>query len=271
MIKNVIIFNQYINCSTASFSKLSNRDKLNLISIYILLVPISPLYILILQHILLIILWKIVFYRYNELYKCSLRVIVLLYTFYIASSLMTSSSQMISFCIPYKLKINTYIINIWNLIASNNSSLLINLCDINRYFYIELPFIITRSFLITINYLCLYNFILLITPVEQLIICFADSISKNSSHNNQVQDSILMILLSSELISILLTKIKHSNHCLKLRGFNRLQILSNFKYLIQLVLYKYQQLCINSIYNLIYTIYSRELLYYNPELWLIIY
>nr|YP_009314307.1 Hypothetical protein ORF_5 [Liagora harveyana]SCW22561.1 Hypothetical protein ORF_5 [Liagora harveyana] len=266
----MITFNQYIKYPTAGFSNLSNRYKLSLISIYIILLPVCPIHILLLQHIILMIIWNIEFKRYRILYRRWLQMVILVYIFYLTLAAITSSSQMVSFCIPYKVQIVTCTINICNSLASNNFIMSFNLFNIDRYLHVDLPLLITRGFLVIINYLSLYNFIMLITPTEQLMISLAHLIQTKNRINSKVQDSIIIILFSYELISILQIKLKHSKNCLTLRGLTKVQIFSEFKSLIKLILYKYKQFCVSSIYNLTYVIYSRELLYYSPSLWLII-
>nr|YP_009314102.1 Hypothetical protein ORF_5 [Izziella formosana]SCW22356.1 Hypothetical protein ORF_5 [Izziella formosana] len=268
--KHVIIFNQYINHSINPCSQLSDRLKISLVILYIVLVPMCPIHILLIQHFLLILLWRTIFYKYKQLYKRWFHVTLLLYVLYLLSALITSSHQMISFCIPYQIKIHDHLKNIWSFIALNEASIQSYTVTINRYLYIDTPFLLTRSFLLVMNYLSIYNFIMLTIAPEKLIICLVLLMRNTNKDINKEYDSIVIILLSSELINMLMTKLNNTKGSLILRGSSRLQLFSNYNYLIQLIFCKYQQFYISSLDRLTHVIYSRELLDYSLNLWLII-
>nr|YP_009315128.1 hypothetical protein P8471_pgp125 [Titanophycus setchellii]SCW23583.1 conserved_ORF_5 [Titanophycus setchellii] len=263
----MIIFNQYIHFPVYWFSRLANYHKLILVSIYIILIPVSPLYMLVLHHILIILLWRLEFKPYPMLYRYWCRTSIILYCVYCAFGFMASTGQIITICIPYHIKINKYYINIGNLIAPQYLSISCNIYSIYRYFYIDIPLLLTRSYFVFLNYLSLYNFVILTTSPEQLIINLVNLVKNKSKI---MQESIIIVMLSSEIISILNSKLHNTQKCFILRGLNRLQLSSYCSYLLGLVMYKYKKLYITMINNSIYAIYSRELLLYDIDLWLVI-
>nr|YP_009314718.1 Hypothetical protein ORF_5 [Neoizziella asiatica]SCW23173.1 Hypothetical protein ORF_5 [Neoizziella asiatica] len=266
----MIIFNQYIKVPIYWFSRLPHRYKLILISVYIILVPISPVYILLVNHILIILLWILEFKPYPILYRKWAYTIILLYIVYFVFALIISSNQMISICIPYNIKISSYFLNLWNVMILNKQSLYCNTYSIYKYFYLDIPFLLTRNYLLLLNYFNLYNFIKLTTSQEQLIVNLINLVQYNKHKWNPIQASIIIVLLSSEIISTLNSRLINTKNCFMLRGLNMSRVFIDSWYLIQLILYKYKKYIITIIHNTVYVIYSRELLVYDIDLWLLI-
>ncbi len=266
----MIIFNQNIHIPVYWFSRLANHHKLILISIYIVLVPICPVYILVIHHILIILLWTLEFKPYPIFYRQWFYTAILFYILYLAFAVITSSSQMISLCIPYTVKINKYFLNILNGIISKKTNIYSNVHSIYRYFHLDIPLLLTRNYLLLLNYFNLYNFIRLTTSHEQLIVNLVSLVQYNKYKLNKIQESIIIVMLSSEIISILTSKLSYTKNCLILRGFNAFIIFTYAFYLSQLILYKYKKFLIAIINNTVYIIYSRELLMYDIDLWLLV-
>nr|YP_009312876.1 Hypothetical protein ORF_5 [Helminthora furcellata]SCW21130.1 Hypothetical protein ORF_5 [Helminthora furcellata]SCW23990.1 Hypothetical protein ORF_5 [Helminthora furcellata] len=261
----MIICNQYINSPRYWLRQISNRYKLILITVYITVVPFCPVYILLLMHIILILLWTFVFKDYPALYKNWLFTLLFIYSLYFILALFTSSTVTINLCIPLSFKIYTNFIINWNSAIGNK--LYINCQSYNIHLY--LPFLLTRSYILIVNYFSIYNFIILTTSTEQLILNLIGLMTNKKFKISYSADSIFIVMLSSEVINLLTHKLSNTKTSITLRGLTSLQTLRSSYYLVYLVFEQYQKIYIEILYHLLYTIYSRELLFYRLDLWLI--
>nr|YP_009315739.1 Hypothetical protein ORF_5 [Trichogloeopsis pedicellata]SCW24397.1 Hypothetical protein ORF_5 [Trichogloeopsis pedicellata] len=264
----MVIFNQYLNLPASWLTRLSTRSKFIIISIYIILATFCSLRILIIQHILLIILWKLALEEYPIVYKRYYSTLLLIYFFYCICVITTPYCTSVSLQIPYSFQISIPLLSIWNYIVGYNSCIYCNVYNVYQYLYIYLPLLLTRSYLLFINYFSIYSFIIYTTSSEQIIINIV-SILLGTRYQKTCKDSIIVITLSSEFISILHNKFRYTQTTLLLRGITQLQAMSSIFYLSKLIFVQYKKICMILVNNMLYSVYSKELLYYNIYFWLI--
>nr|YP_009313898.1 Hypothetical protein ORF_5 [Hommersandiophycus borowitzkae]SCW22152.1 Hypothetical protein ORF_5 [Hommersandiophycus borowitzkae] len=266
----MIIFNQSINVPIYWFAKMSNQYKLIIISLYIVLVPFYPIYLLLFQHIVLIIIYRLEFYDYPILYKRWCLICLLIYSFYFLSIFITPNIPSLSINIQYHVKIYMPFLVLWKNLLGGYLYISHYSGCIYQSISLSLPIIVTRSYLILINYLSLYNFIVTTTHREKLIIGWINLILNTKTYNSFINDIMIIIMLSTELIDMLIYKYKYNQTAIMLRGLTKLQVIYSTNYVVKLFIVQYRNLSIKLISNIVYSLYMKELLYRYLNLWLLI-
>nr|YP_009313695.1 Hypothetical protein ORF_5 [Helminthocladia australis]SCW21949.1 Hypothetical protein ORF_5 [Helminthocladia australis] len=269
--KEIIIFTQKKSPSflNSAVIKIATKYKILFITLYTLLLPYCSIYLLLLQHFIIIIIFLFRLKNYRSFYRHWILMIMLAYLSYIIIAIVASNSSSIIFYLPYQLKIYSPLQEIYNKIKPFNSTRYLILLYINQCLTIELPLLLTRTYLLLINYFTIYNFIKLTTSLEDIIITLTKSILYLNHNKLHSQDSLIIILLSSELIEVLNLRINQTKVSLRLRGLTSFGLIIYLFHFLQLIFMQYQKTCLKLIFSTMSTIYSKDLLLYRQSLWFI--
>nr|YP_009314513.1 Hypothetical protein ORF_5 [Liagoropsis maxima]SCW22767.1 Hypothetical protein ORF_5 [Liagoropsis maxima] len=266
--QDLVLFKRYIHFPKNSIHNISAKNKIICIIVYIFFLPLSSTYTLLYHYIIIFTIWILLFSGYQEICKHYLYTLTVLFILFTLVACLTPASQNIVFSISYQLKI---LANPCRIISSRlfSETVKLNVITYKYTLYVEVPHFVLRSYFLISNYISLYNIMTLTTSIEDIVIMMTSSISSTRSKVVLFKDTILIILLSSELMHVLQMKINHIIASLKLRGINNIYNFYNLSKYIFIICYTYSRFYVIIIQNITRSIHSRNLLHYSQKLWFI--
>lgn len=251
------IFGNYKYFPRTCLHLISAKMKGVLMCIYIIFIPYLSISILI--YIILYLCIIFLCNNINDIYQFSWQVIIFTIMFFIISSLALTSSNYLAISIIYQIKLRH--INLFFPLAAKKYSNIIT-------FFI--PTLITRSFIILIAYYLYYQLIKITTQGSEILSNNLQIITSVYLSRIFVKKIIFILIMTSEYIFLIESKVQNITISLFMRGQLLKQITCNEIIKLGILLFKLiTKELIQEINHTSQIIFTREILFNHRNNWLI--